>query len=149
VQGLNIRVGLTQLAFSHEAGAADANLVVGAHKLAQVDQMVAKRSRPVPQGRPEERGRWDQQVELFDEVWCRLQKVVSFIEGIFEQVIALNGITLEEAHLLEVSDATVCHFSALARGSRGKIVRVNDGAVETAARGIEHNTSAVSTTAYD
>ena len=51
-----------------------------------------------------------QQIELFVEVWSCLQEEVSLVEGFAEELIALDGISLQQSHLLEITDASMCHF---------------------------------------
>ena len=59
MQRFYIWISLAQFALAHDAWSVDTNLVRRAHQLFQIDQMIAKGSRPVPKGCPEQRWRRD------------------------------------------------------------------------------------------
>lgn len=88
-------------------------------------------------------------MEFLDQIGRRLQEVVPLVQGIPEQTIALDWVTLEKHHLLEVADATMRHLSAFTGGSSSEVIGVNDGAFESPAGCIENHTCSVSTTPND
>lgn len=62
-------------------------------------------------------------------------------------MVAFNWIALQEAHLLEVTNATMGHFSAFAGGTRCEVKGVNHSAVQATASSVKHDTGSVGTSA--
>ena len=112
VQGFNFGIFASQGRLAKHGGPRKGHLVAAAHELLQVDQVVAEGARPVPARRPEEGGRGHEQVQFFDEVGRRLQEVVPLAQRVFQQRVTFKGVSLEQAHLLEVANASVCHLRA-------------------------------------
>lgn len=127
--------GFPYLMPTNDLGAVDAALVVGAHQLPQVDQMVEQGAWEVHENGLQERGR-NTQLQLLVLIGGCEQEVVALMQSLLEEPIVFEGVSLELHHLLKVADAAMRHLCRLARSSRCKIIGVNNSALKSSTGGI-------------
>ena len=85
--------GLSYLMLANDLGAVNAALIVGAHQLPQVDQMVEQGPWEVHENGLQERGR-NTQLQLFVLIRGCEQEIIALMQGLLEEAVVLEGVSL-------------------------------------------------------
>ena len=78
---------------ANDLGAVNAALIVGAHQLPQVDQMVEQGPWEVHENGLQERGR-NTQLQLFVLIRGCEQEIIALMQGLLEEAIVLEGVSI-------------------------------------------------------